>query len=400
MDGEGHKTLPRVVIVSGTFPEMSCGVAGHVRLTAERTAALGLYEICVLTSRDGRVKPELAQGYTIRAEVENWGFFHAERICEQITSLKPDMVHIQVPTMRYAGWRACVMSRVAKILNTRNPAVRLVVMLHDIAVGHPWFRRKYRGLLQAADAVMVSNCRDEQAVRDQGCPAEKIYRAPVTSHFPLHRREERTRAECRRRMGLPQNGFCAAYFGYVHPARNVNVLLRAIQILRTAGKDVHALILGGAAKGSEKYYRLCKKQAENLGIGDRVTWTGYASPDQVADGMGAADVFVSLPERGADLRNTSILAGMLAELPVVTTENPRYYTDKELAGMGVHITPAKDPHAVARTIQNVLEKPPSPQALRRLAECLQPEKIWDQHIQTTIRAYQNNPPLRFEPIRI
>jgi len=378
----------RLLIVSGSFPEIRCGISGHVKIIAEGAVQTGEYEVSVFTSDDPAVDTRIAQGYTVYPRMRQWRATKAYSICREILSLSPDVVHIQNPTLKYAGKRSITMSVVGPLLKMLAPKVRLVVMQHDIAIGDPLFRWRYYPLFAAADAVIVSNARDEQAVRDQGISQSKIYRAPVSSHFSLHRASAEQKERSRQALGIPADAVCAVHFGFIHPERNVDVILRAMAFLRKDVPGIYGVILGGTFAGAENYGEQCRALAKKLGLKDRVTWTGFASPVQIADGLSAADVFVSLPQRGADLRNTSILSGILAHLPVVTARNRRYYLDSELESLGCHCVGPRDYRAVADAIHTCLTSPPSPEELARRAALLDPEKIWAKHITVNHRAYR------------
>ncbi len=381
----------RLVILSGSFPDIACGMSGHVKLIAEGVVGRGGYEVEVLTSADEAVRPEVAEGYEVKGVVEDWGYGSARRICKEIIRLAPEVVHIQNPTVKYAGWRSGLMSVVGPMLKKWTPGIRLVVTQHDIAIGEPVFRWRYYPLFWAADAVVVSNSRDYQAVLDQGIDARKVYRAPVSGHFKMHRRSEKNKKTARQRLNIPPDAVCAAYFGFVHPGRNVDILIRALSILRRRQK-IHGLIIGGPSNGAAAYYENCRQLAQQLDLAEHITWTGYATEGQVADGLAAADVFVSLLERGADLRNTSIISALLAQLPVVTTCNERYYRDPELDEMGCRYTPARDPVAAAAAVEQILDDPPPMVLRKQLAERLDPEKIWSRHVDVNLRAYRNEAP--------
>jgi glycosyltransferase involved in cell wall biosynthesis len=240
--------------------------------------------------------------------------------------------------------------------------------------------------------VLVSNSRDEQAVLAQGIEPAKIYRAPVSGHLKPQERTTENRRRGRAAFKIPEDALGILYFGFIHAGRNIDVLIRAMAILSRKMK-VHGLIIGGPAAGGEGYYKYCRDLAEEVGMGERMTWTGYATNEQVVEGLAAADVMVSLPERGADLRNTSIITGILAHLPVITTCNERYYRDKDLEELGCRYAPARDAEAVVGEIENLAKNRPSEAELGRWARMLEPEKIWSKHIEVSLRAYGEERPI-------
>jgi len=388
--------LPRLILVSGSFPNIACGVSPHTERIARLTAERDLYDVHVLTSADAAVDISAAQGYQVHPCIKKWSMRKAGEIRREILAREPDVIHIQNPTIKYYGWNSLTMSVLVPRLKKMAPRIPLVVTQHDIAVGQPIFRRRYRPMFWAADAVLVSNSRDEQAVLAQGIDAAKLYRAPVSSHIKLTARSEEAKAAARRAMGISPEALCIVYFGFIHPARNIDVWIKTLHCLSQSNDDIHGIILGGAFPGQEKYHQQCRNLAEKSGLTRKMTWTGYAREDQIAQGLAAADVFVSLPQRGADMRNSSIITGMLAELPVVTTTNRRYYEDEDLKTMGCIMVSADQPEEISRAIEDCRLNPPSADFLARRREFLDADKIWREHIDVHFRAYRNLPP---EPAR-
>ncbi len=369
---------------------MRCGVAGHVEIIGERTAALGEFDIHVLTSNDPSVDPSIARGYMVHPKIADWTPWQAGQICQEILALKPDVVHAQIPTVKYTGWRSFTLSLVGRMLKKRAPALRLVVMQHDIAVGRPILRLRYKPLLVAADAITVSNSRDSQAIRDLGIDETKIHTTPVGSHIEVHPLNDSTRQVCRGLWHIHNDALCIATFGFVHPGRHIHLLVRSLAQLLDQGRDFHALILGGPARGTEIYYQRCKLLAESLGLTPFMDWTGYAGADTIADGLAAADLFVSLPDRGADMRNTSIHTALLAGLPVVTTRNEKYYVDEQIERLGCITISDFTPETLTQAILRAADDPPPLESRLAVAAELDPERIWSRHTEVNCELYRGH----------
>ena len=386
-------TKPRLVIVSGSFPEIPCGVSPYVKRIADLTARRDAYDVNVLTTNDARVDTNAVDNCSVHPRIGRWSVFRAGAICREILRLEPDIVHIQNPTIMYNRLGALTMSRVAPLLKKRAPKLRVVVMQHDIAIGGALGRWRYHPLFRAVDAIFVSNSRDEQAIVAQGIDPARIYRVPFSSYIRLHKPSNETRLRARAALGIPTDARCIAHFGFVQPTRNVDVLIRALQLLSCVGHNIHGLIIGGAFADQQGYYDRCRRFAERVGLAEHITWTGYATELQIADALAAADVFVSLLQRGADMRNTSILTGMLAQLPIVTAENARYYTDPDLRRFGCHCVRPDAPAEVAEGISFVLANPPTRAFLAQRAAFLNPDTVWAHHIDVQFRAYRGQPPI-------
>jgi len=117
-----------------------------------------------------------------------------------------------------------------------------------------------------------------------------------------------------------------------------------------------------------------------------MTWTGFAGEETIADGLAGADVFVSLPQRGADMRNTSILTGILAELPVITSVNGRYGFDRDLEGFGCAFVDPHDAEGLAEAIERMVEDGPARSELAERARRLDPDAVWERHVDVHVRA--------------
>ena len=379
---------PRVVMVSGTFPKMRCGVGSYVEQIAARLVRQDAIELHIITSADSAVSTEDTAGYQVHPLIGKWEPWHAGSILREILSLSPDIVHIQIPTAAYTSWRSWTLSVLARKLKRAAPQVRLIVMQHDLAIGRPQFRWRYRPVLLVADAVLVSNARDRQAVVDLGIPSDRIHLAPITALTPVRERTAQVRKECRKTWNIPEPALCVASFGFIHPGRHIDLIVRALGELRQRGREVCGLFLGGAADGAQGYLNRCRLLTGELGLTNRVIWTGYADDEQVADGLAAADVFVSLPDRGADMRNTSIHTALLAGLPVITCRNECYGVDDQIAELGCkEITELTVP-VLVEAILNVSTGPSTAQARNAIAAELDPARVWMRHIQSHYRVYR------------
>ena len=64
--------MGRLVIVSGSYPNIACGVSRHVDIIARGIVRRGVYETAVLTSRDEAVDAGVAEGYEVYPRIEGW----------------------------------------------------------------------------------------------------------------------------------------------------------------------------------------------------------------------------------------------------------------------------------------------------------------------------------------
>jgi glycosyltransferase involved in cell wall biosynthesis len=143
---------------------------------------------------------------------------------------------------------------------------------------------------------IIANCtRTENYFRNRGLPAQTVW--PGVN---VQRLEQGTPREAlARKFNLPANkrwvGMGARlqrFKGHIH-------FLRALAAL-PSDTDAHGIIIGGALFGLEQdYVAELKRNAAELGIGERVTFTGFV-PDADVAGLLAASALVVHPALDED----------------------------------------------------------------------------------------------------
>ena len=122
------------------------------------------------------------------------------------------------------------------------------------------------------------------------------------------------------------------------------------------------------------------------------------SQEELAHRAGVHATYLSAIERGADCRNSSILAAMEAGLPILTTENPRYGTDRELrAGGQCRFFDARDAVSLADTVEAVLADGPALERMRAASLRAASRNTWDEHVRVLEMAYRGDLPSKYAP---
>lgn len=147
------------------------------------------------------------------------------------------------------------------------------------------------------------------------------------------------------RQGPPGHRLVVA--ARLEPVKRLDVLLRAMAILRTTIPDVTLRVVGD---GSER--QALEQLARELSLGASVEFVGWR--EDVGEELRQADCFV-LPSRSEGLSMT-ILEAMATGLPVVTTRvggNPEVVED----GATGLLVPHSDPAALAAALARLLADP-------------------------------------------
>ncbi len=172
---------------------------------------------------------------------------------------------------------------------------------------HLWGRR----ILQSAAALIAISPVEEQDAKDLRIPADKIFRIP--NSVPAVPMGSLPRAGLfRDQHGLP-SGRLLLFLGRLHHVKGADLLLEAFSRLCRDSSDTEThLVLAGPDDGEEPGLR---RSVERLGIGDRVTFTGYL--DQVQKLRAMVDSrLVVIPSRSEVFAITALEA-LMCSRPVL-----------------------------------------------------------------------------------
>ena len=156
------------------------------------------------------------------------------------------------------------------------------------------------------------------------------------------------------------------YVGWPNYNKGVDVLLRAMAVLRDRGEPGRLLLVGGSYfRGTRRDERELRSLADELELGDRVTFAGPKPHHEVAQLMAESALFV-LASR-AEAFGTVLAEALACGTPVVSTRSggPEDYVTPEVG----RLVPVGDSEALADALATVLRQRASfaPERLRRFA---------------------------------
>lgn len=213
-----------------------------------------------------------------------------KRLLEIIPKIKPDVLHAHSPCLNaIAALRAGRKFGIPVVYEVR-------AFWEDAAVDHGTstengLRYKLtRGLetyaLKRADAVttICEGLRGDIVAR--GIPASKVTVIPNAVDIDKFAVGGQADLELKRKLGLEQNrliGFIGSFYAY----EGLDVLLRAVPALSQRHPDLRVLLVGGGPQDAN-----LRQQAKDLGIADKVVFTGRVPHDQVQKYYDLLDVLV------------------------------------------------------------------------------------------------------------
>ncbi|HEX9341896.1 MAG TPA: glycosyltransferase family 4 protein [Thermoplasmata archaeon] len=349
----------KVFVVSGKNPRLDPGgYAAYARVLGECLAELGhdVHFVC-FGPRDGRMDARAGPIHVVGSRLlprrtefyPAWSALFARTILRMIpTTGTPVAVHGIGPWC-LAGTIARERSRAVKVVASyfttlRDEARGLSkgVAISDYGIG-PKVRHLigYLGVLATLDPIERYAVGGTELVlvhyeytrrlliEGMGIDPSRIVKIPYAAG------PEPKRGESVRRADGPER-FEILSVGRQEPRKGINVLLRALRILRDRGVRFHATIIG-----SGSLLEAHRALARRLALSDVVAFPGFV-PD-LAPYLGAADVFV-LPSLQEGSGSISLLEAMSAGLPPVVSACDGLPEDVQDGVNGLLAAPANPQH--------------------------------------------------------
>ena len=139
----------------------------------------------------------------------------------------------------------------------------------------------------------------------------------------------------------------------LEPKYGIDVLLRAAAIFRRKRPDVNLrLMIAGTGTHEEEY----KKLAEELGLSERVTWTGFLSQDEAADLWASLDVAVIPSVLDSESFGVSAVEAEASGVPVITSDVPGLM-EATRPGYTALTVKRQDPEALAEALIQMYDDP-------------------------------------------
>ena len=129
--------------------------------------------------------------------------------------------------------------------------------------------------------------------------------------------------------------------------------MQSVSNLQPPTSNLQLMMVGGKVGSSDPtnlaYLKKIEGLIEELGLTDRVLWTGYTTQPEVSANLMASDICV-LPYRdGASFRRGSFMAALSHGLPIVSTR-PRVDVPELRHGENILLVPPDAPVALAEAI--------------------------------------------------
>jgi len=303
----------RVLLVSGSYPPMRCGVGDYTHRLARALAGVEGNDVAVLTSEAARPHEDAASTVRVFPAMKGWRTGDVVTAIRVLREWRPDVVHVQYPTQGYGDgglptWLPIVSwllgARVVQtwhepyglreapqlLLKLAVPGKLVVVRPGYIQLVHRWLQP----LMRRARLQFIPN-------------ASAIPRARLTA-------EQRAALRARYLRGQSR---LLVFFGFLYRHKGVDLLFDV------ADPAVDQIVIAGDTDHLD-YKRELETRANSAPWTGKATLTGFVSAQDAAALLSVADAVV-LPFRGhgAGEWNTSLHGAIDNEAFVVATSRTR-----------------------------------------------------------------------------
>ncbi len=355
----------RIGLVTGEFPPMEGGVGAFTNELAKALSGLG-HEVHVITDRRARPADaqrdfwnprdphQLAHAH-LHPRVNRWWWSAVGAVVDVLLRYDLDIVNIQyqasafdmrVPAVNLLPWRLRGLSPTA-------------VTFHDLR--HPYLFPKagrlrdwfVHYLARSAEGVVATNREDHDKLLALGVAPDRVRQIPIGSNVTARQPSGSQIEAVRARLGLTGGSCLLGYFGFINPSKGPDNLVRALAELE---EGYHLAFIGGKVGSSDPTNRAYLANIEalinELGLVDRVHWSGYLKEHELSAYLNACDIMVMPYRDGVSLRRGTLMAILAHGRPLITTRPP--VNEAALVhGQNVWFTPVDDLPALSHAIRTL-----------------------------------------------
>jgi glycosyltransferase involved in cell wall biosynthesis len=299
----------RILIVTGSFPPMNCGVGDYTCRLAEEMAHDSNHEIIVLTTK-GDFKGTYK--FKVLSEISKWSIWESLRFISILKKFKPDIVHIQFPTQGYkTGFLPFFIPLINSIFRVRTlltwhevyslkflPLVFFKsIFSHSIIIT----REKYLTYINKLFRIFLLK--------------KKFHYIPIASNLSPVNLSENSFKEIKSFYQKKQSRLLV-FFGFIYPNKGIE------QIFSIADPSKDQIVIAGNLGSNIEYNSYIHKLALSKPWNEKVLITGNLPAAEISKLLRVADAII-LPFKkgitGAGESNGSMHAACASGSFVITT---------------------------------------------------------------------------------
>lgn len=238
-----------------------------------------------------------------------------------------------------------------------------------------------KAVMDGVDAIVVSTAIERDEIAELYCaPRSKAAVIPPGVDLDLFKPADK--AQARQALGL-RDGNIVLYVGRIEPLKGLDILLRALALLDGA-TPARLIVVGGDQENDAEQRRL-QSLACDLGIADRVTFTGSVEQERLPAYYNAADALV-LPSYYESF-GLAALEAMACATPVVVSRVGGLQTFIDHGETG-YLIPWRCPEPFAQALDTLLSNPALSETMGKAARRKAAQLSWDRTADSMVKCYK------------
>lgn len=325
-EGAQLQRMPRsIALISRPYPLRNDGIAHYGAALARALAPMCHVQVITGVEASGDASTGPLQ---IERILRGWGWRESVRIVRAIVRARAEAIILQTRFYDEGEVRSLFTPALPLLLRliTGRPVISII---HEL---------EGRCGMQAAWSSSTVVVEREHLEALSGYTPHIRY-VPIASSIPRVPLSGDERTALRARFGVPPGSTVLCFFGHIYPRKGFELLLDAARQLREERQIT--LLIVGTWDGQQ-------------GAPGELAWirtTGYLPAEEVARAIGCADICVLPFLTGSSWRYTSLLAALMQDVHVVTTDG------LNAPMSGVTYVPVGDLTALTGAIRRASEAP-------------------------------------------
>jgi glycosyltransferase involved in cell wall biosynthesis len=206
---------------------------------------------------------------------------------------------------------------------------------------------------QSASLFIPSVPRRNWIINQYNMPEDRVHL--VLNGTEVNESKQLDRLQAKNRLGLSQNSFCLGFIGTIYERYDFKSILQIILKCQDLISELILIIIGDGPMRSE-----IEKVAVELGLVNKIIFTGYIEPEKLGNIIPAFDLgLMILDKKNSDSAgpvHTKLSTYAMYGLPVLTAGSSLKGYPEELI-QGLYIVPPENPSAMADKTLHIYNSP-------------------------------------------
>lgn len=380
----------RVALIGGVFRPRADGVADYTLRLAQQLRARDV-DVFLLTSPVADAAGDV-QHLPVGGR---WRPRDIPGAAARLAGLQPDVVHVQFGNGFFAG-QGGGLHLLPRALESHGVHTHIIMTMHEspdcperepeaASLSHAWscIHHDIDALAARARTIFATNQQhEEHFARSYG--STRMRRVPVPPNVLPGPPDPCVR----RRLGIGNRRPLIVTFGFLHPVKGLEYLVRAFARVAQALPSARLVIAGGSQSASLSdedsrwYAGRVRDEIRGHRLEGKVLMPGYLPPREVSALLQEADLGALAFTYGLTPKSGAYAAMLAHGLPIVGTRGPM--TPRHLPA---ELAPPRDGNALGGRMLAVLTSPAGRTALAQASLAAGAEHSWDNVIALHLREY-------------